>query len=116
MRRFVLGLLVVSVCIQVYAQNAFSGVQLVGKYWLYIKDADLKTEEYFEIKHGEGQSYVLVWPDQSMCKLLPEGGAAYHLECKDEKLKIIFDETVDKKIKGFTIHLANEKMYGLKND
>jgi hypothetical protein len=87
---------------------------MAGKYWLYLKENNLKTEEYFEIK-PEGAAFSLTWPDQSVCKLVPDAGNTYHLECHNEKLQIVFEETPDKKIKGFVIVVANERMYGLKD-
>jgi hypothetical protein len=111
MFRVILGMLIWGMCVQVgQAQTS----TLTGKYWLFIKEANLKTEEYFEIK-PDGQAYTITWPDHSVCKLVPDAGNSYHLECKDEKMKIEFDEAADKKIKGFAIVLANEKMYGVKD-
>ncbi len=112
MLQVILGIFALCMNIQV-SQAQFAPNQLAGKYWLYIKDADMKTEEYFEIR-PEGSSYSLTWPDKSICKLIPDASTAYHLECHEEKMKIIFEETADKRIKGFTIELAGSKMYGLK--
>lgn len=115
MFRIVFALLILVSCTG-FVKAQIPANQLVGKYWLYIKDANLKTDEYFEIKPGDGQTYVFTWPDHSSCKLSFETGTSYHLECKDEKLKVTFEEDASKKIKGFTLHLSNEKMYGMKSE
>jgi hypothetical protein len=112
MLRIALGIIVWCIGFQVSHAQTSTG-QLAGKYWLYLKENNLKTEEYFEIK-PDGASFSLTWPDQSICRLVPDAGNAYHLECHNEKLQIVFEETPDKKIKGFVIVVANERMYGLK--
>ncbi|MDJ1473499.1 hypothetical protein QNI19_17270 [Cytophagaceae bacterium DM2B3-1] len=114
MFRFAFIILVFFTCAG-FTRAQISANQLVGKYWLYLKEANQKTDEFFEIKPGEGQNYVFIWPDQSSCKLVPESASSYRLDCKDEKLQVTF-ETDGSKIKGFTLHSASSPMYGLKSE
>jgi|GEM_PF-6127746 len=89
---------------------------IVGKYQMYLKEANEMTDEYFEVRQ-EGQNYVFIWPDKSMCKMLADKIVRnYNLECTHEKLRVSFLEDAGKQIKECIIHLTGGDINGKKVD